>query len=160
VLETAADFSVALCSLEDDPSMPIHTFRMWFIGLGLAVFGAVLGMLFQFRPQVIYVSALFLQLIAFMLGKIFEGVIPGPGSRFHNGGRLWNFLNPGPFSKCACVFRRCLCIEHLADIKEHVAAQIMANTASSAAVACFVFASDDLFYNITINVRVPLKLCF
>ena len=27
----------------------------------------------------------------------------------------------------------------------------MSNTASIAATACFVFASDDLFYNITIN---------
>jgi hypothetical protein len=99
VLSTAADFAVALCSLDDDPSMPIHTFRMWFIGLGLAVFGAVLGMLFQFRPQVISVSALFLQLIAFMLGKIFDSAIPGPGSRLHTGSRFWNFMNPGPFSK-------------------------------------------------------------
>jgi hypothetical protein len=138
--ETAEDFAVALCSLDDDPTLPIHTFRTWFIGVGLAVFGAVLGMLFQFRPQVISVSALFLQLIAFMLGKFLETAIPGPGSRMHNGGRIWNFLNPGPFN-----------------IKEHVAAQIMANTAAKAASACFVFASDDLFYGININVSRPLS---
>jgi hypothetical protein len=156
VLETAADISVALCSLDDDPSMPIHTFRMWFIGLGLAVFGAVLGMLFEFRPQVISVSALFLQLIAFMLGKIFEQVIPGPGSRFHDGGRLWTFLNPGRFSKLGVGTGNYSDSSHLPDIKEHVAAQIMANTASSVAIACAVFASDDLFYGITVNVCVPL----
>ena len=46
VLETAADFATALVSLEDDPGMYVHTFRMWFVGIGLAVFGAVLGMLF------------------------------------------------------------------------------------------------------------------
>jgi hypothetical protein len=34
VLETAQDFSIALCSLEDDPTMPIFTFRMWFAGIG------------------------------------------------------------------------------------------------------------------------------
>ncbi|KAH9941492.1 OPT oligopeptide transporter [Amylocystis lapponica] len=134
VLETAQDFATALVSLDDDPTMVIHTFRMWFIGLGLAVFGAVLGMLFQFRPQVISVSALFLQLLAYMLGRVFETVIPGPGSRFHTGNRFWNFMNPGPFN-----------------IKEHVASQIMANTAATAAQACFVFASDDLFYNIRVN---------
>jgi hypothetical protein len=99
VLETAADFATALCSLDDDPTMPVYTFRTWFLGLGLAVFGAVLGMLFQFRPQVISVSALFLQLLAFMLGKTLEKVIPGPGSRFHNGGRISNFFNPGTFSE-------------------------------------------------------------
>ncbi|KZT64582.1 peptide transporter MTD1 [Daedalea quercina L-15889] len=134
VLETAADFSRALVSGDDDPSLPIHTFRMWFSGLGLAVFGAVLGMLFQFRPQVIDVSALFLQLLAYMLGRLFEVTIPGPGSRFHNGNWFWNFMNPGPFN-----------------LKEHVSAQIMANTAATAAQACFVFASDDLFYGITVN---------
>jgi hypothetical protein len=133
--ETAEDFAVALCSLDDDPTMPIHTFRMWFIGIGLAVFGAVLGMLFQFRPQVIDVSALFLQLIAFMLGKGLEVAIPGPGSRLHNGNKFWQFMNPGPFN-----------------IKEHVASQIMANTAATAAKACFIFASDDLFYGISVNV--------
>jgi hypothetical protein len=111
---------------------------MWFAGVGLAVFGAVLSMLFQFRPQVIGVSALFLQLVAYMICKVLEFAIPGPGSRFHNSGRIWNFLNPGPFN-----------------IKEHVAAQIMSNTAATAATACFVFASDDLFYGITVNVRSP-----
>lgn len=134
VLETPEDFATALVSLEDDTTMYVHTFRMWFSGIGLAVFGAVLGMLFQFRPQVIDVSALFLQLLAYMLGRIFQAVIPGPGSRLHKGNWFWNFMNPGPFN-----------------IKEHVAAQIMANTASVAASACFVFASDDLFYDITVN---------
>jgi hypothetical protein len=138
--ETAEDFAVGLCSLDDDPTMRIHTFRMWFIGVGLAVFGAVLGMLFQFRPQVIDVSPLFLQLLAYMLGKFFEKIIPGPGSRLHNGNAFWNFMNPGPFN-----------------LKEHVAAQIMANTAAVAATACFVFASDDLFYGITVNVSVPVR---
>ncbi|EPT00110.1 OPT oligopeptide transporter [Fomitopsis schrenkii] len=134
VLETAEDFSRALVSSDDDPTLTINTFRMWFTGIGLAVFGAVLGMLFQFRPQVISVSALFLQLLAYMIGRFFEGIIPSPGTRWNNGSRFWKFLNPGPFN-----------------IKEHVAAQIMANTAATAAQACFVFASDDLFYGITIN---------
>ncbi|KIJ51977.1 hypothetical protein M422DRAFT_776315 [Sphaerobolus stellatus SS14] len=134
VLETPEDFATALVSLEDDPTLRIHTFRMWFSGIGLAVFGAVLGMLFQFRPQVIGVSALFLQILAFMLGKMFEFIIPSPGSKYHKNNWFWNFMNPGPFN-----------------IKEHVAAQIMANTAAGAALACFVFAADDLFYNITVN---------
>ncbi|KAH9924915.1 OPT oligopeptide transporter [Fomitopsis serialis] len=134
VLETAEDFAKILISLDDDPTMPIHTFRMWFTGVGLAVFASVLGMLFQFRPQVLNVSPLFLQLIAYMIGRLFEVVIPGPGSKYHTGSAFWNWLNPGPFN-----------------LKEHVATQIMANTAATAATACFVFASDDLFYNITIN---------
>lgn len=134
VLETAEDFSRALVSSDDDPNLIIHTFRMWFTGVGLAVFGAVLGMLFQFRPQVISVSALFLQLLAYMIGRLLEVGIPSPGTRFNNGNWFWRFMNPGPFN-----------------IKEHVGAQILANTAATAAQACFVFASDDLFYGITVN---------
>lgn len=111
VLQTAEDFSTRLISLDDDPTMPVHTFRTWFTGLGLSAFGAVLGMLFQFRPQVILVSALFLQLLAYMIGKFLEKIIPGPGTRFNNGNAFWRFMNPGPFN-----------------LKEHVAAQIMANT--------------------------------
>lgn len=90
-----------------------------------------------------------------MFGKFFEAAIPGPGSRFHTGNKFWNFMNPGPFSKwpgslmyLPLKFGRYSTL----DIKEHVASQIMANTASVAATACFVFASDDLFYNITVDV--------
>jgi len=46
VLETPEDFATALVSLDDDPTLPVYTFRMWFAGIGLAVFGSVLGMLF------------------------------------------------------------------------------------------------------------------
>jgi hypothetical protein len=60
-IETAADYALRLLSLEDDSTLPIFTFRMWFLGLGLSCFGAVLGQLFYFRPQTISVSQLFLQ---------------------------------------------------------------------------------------------------
>lgn len=54
----------------------------------------------------------------------------------------------------ACFFRcpRSYTPSTTADLKEHVAAQIMANTAATAAQACLVFASDDLFYGINVNV--------
>jgi hypothetical protein len=40
------DYATRLISLEDDPSLPIWTFRLLFLGLGLACFGAVLGQIF------------------------------------------------------------------------------------------------------------------
>jgi hypothetical protein len=60
-IETAEDYALRLLSLEDDPSLQVFTFRMWFLGLGLSCFGAVLGQLFYFRPQTISVSQLFIQ---------------------------------------------------------------------------------------------------
>jgi hypothetical protein len=44
--DTDADYSMRLVSLEDDPTLPIYTFRMWFLALGLSCFGAVLGQIF------------------------------------------------------------------------------------------------------------------
>jgi hypothetical protein len=44
--ETDIDVATRLISLEDDPSLPVFTFRLWFLGLGLSCFGAVLGQIF------------------------------------------------------------------------------------------------------------------
>ena len=44
--ETDIDVATRLISLEDDPSLPAFTFRMWFLGVGLSCFGAVLGQIF------------------------------------------------------------------------------------------------------------------
>ncbi|KAI0691079.1 OPT oligopeptide transporter [Cerioporus squamosus] len=135
-IETEHDYALRLVSLDDDPTLPIHTFRTWFLGLGLACFAAVLGELFT-----VQVSGLFLQVFAFILGRGLESVLPGP-----NHPRLktrdnwfWRFINPGPFS-----------------IKEHVAISIMSTTASDQAIAISVFAAQDLYYNITINPAIAV----
>jgi hypothetical protein len=52
----------------------------------------------QFRPQVISVSALFLQILIYVFGRVFAAIIPGPGSKLHKDNWFWNFMNPGPFS--------------------------------------------------------------
>jgi hypothetical protein len=43
-------------SLDDDPTLPVHTVRMYVIGLGLTCFSAVLSQIFYFRPQTVFVS--------------------------------------------------------------------------------------------------------
>jgi hypothetical protein len=56
-----------------------------------------------FRPQTVYVSPLFLQIIAYLLGLVMEEVIPGPNSVHERlrtkDNAFWRFMNPGPFSK-------------------------------------------------------------
>jgi hypothetical protein len=44
--ETDADYATRLISLDDDPTLRIYTFRMWFLALGLSCFAAVLGQIF------------------------------------------------------------------------------------------------------------------
>ncbi|KAG6857484.1 hypothetical protein H0H87_002109 [Tephrocybe sp. NHM501043] len=108
-IETDIDVVTRLISLEDDPTLPAFTFRMWFLGLGLACFGSVLGQIFVGlsnmypKPQTVFVSQLFIQIIAYILGRILEEIIPGPGNvrpqLQTKDTRFWRFLNPGPFSK-------------------------------------------------------------
>ncbi|GAA5886511.1 hypothetical protein JCM6882_001666 [Rhodosporidiobolus microsporus] len=131
-IETAEDIATRCISLEDDPTLQIHTFRMYFLGLGLTAFAAVLGQIFYFRPQTVYVSQLFLQVIAYILGMAWHQFLPN-----RERGKLWAFLNPCPFN-----------------IKEHVAILIMSSTAASSAEAISVFAADELYYNITPNYGV------
>jgi hypothetical protein len=92
-IETAEDIATRCISLEDDPEMIIHTVRMWTLGLGLTCFAAVLGQIFYFRPQTVYVSQLFLQIIAFVLGKLWHTVLPNADK-----GRVWRLLNPCDFT--------------------------------------------------------------
>lgn len=142
-IETDIDVATRLISLEDDPTLPCFTFRMWFLGLGLSCFGAVLGQIFYFRPQTVFVSQLFIQIIGYLLGCLLQEVLPGPGNEHPRlqtaDTRFWRFLNPGPFN-----------------IKEHVAITIFASTAADSALAINIFAADDLFYGIQPNVAIGI----
>jgi hypothetical protein len=71
-----------------------------------------------------------------------ERVIPGPGEQSlvrTSDTAFWRFMNPGPFN-----------------LKEHVAATIMAATASDSALAISVFAAQDLYYNVRPNAGVGI----
>ncbi|KAF8824629.1 hypothetical protein HHX47_DHR8000349 [Lentinula edodes] len=138
---TANDWSLRLVSLEDDPTLPVWTLRLWFLSIGLSCFGAVLSEIFAFRPQTVYVSQLFLQTAAFILGKIMEELLPGPlNPRFPTqNNAFWRFINPGRFN-----------------IKEHVGIVIMSAAATHGALAINIFAADDLFYNVTMNPAIAI----
>ncbi|KAJ6631858.1 peptide transporter MTD1 [Mycena sp. CBHHK59/15] len=141
---TDVDVATRLISLDDDPTLPAFTFRMWLLGLvGLSCFGAVLGQIFYFRPQTISVSQLFLQIFAYILGVALQEVIPGPyneryGFKMPNNA-FWRFMNPGPFN-----------------MKEHVAITIFASTAAGSALAISIFAADELYYGIQPNAGVGI----
>ncbi|KAF8920813.1 peptide transporter MTD1 [Mucidula mucida] len=137
-IETDMDVAMRLISLDDDPTLPAFTFRMWFLGIGLACFGSVLGQIFT-----ISVSPLFLQILSYLLGVALEQIIPGPGHPLEKlqmkNNAFWRFMNPGPFN-----------------IKEHVAITILSSTAAGSALAISIFAADDLYYGIQPNVGVGI----
>ncbi|KAJ9214069.1 hypothetical protein DTO166G4_4335 [Paecilomyces variotii] len=122
VLETADDIVTQVLAVEDDPSINPWTFRMFFLGIGLSVFGSVLQEIFYFKPQTIYVSQVFLTVIAYVLGEGMAYLIPRRG-------RIGHLLNPGPFNA-----------------KEHAAISLMASAASQSALATEALAAQQLFY--------------
>ncbi|KZT55680.1 OPT superfamily oligopeptide transporter [Calocera cornea HHB12733] len=126
VVKTAEDIAALIVSTEDDPELPVLTFRFWVLGSGLAVFGAVLSEIYYWKPQNASVSPLFQLIIAYVLGNAMHFALPTTG--------YWRYLNPGPFN-----------------IKEHTAITIMASTASSTATSIGIVGTLDLFYGFTLN---------
>ena len=92
------------------------------VGVGLCVFGGVLQEIFYFKPQVIYVSQIFLTVIAYPIGEVMAFLIPRRG-------RIGRFLNPGPFNG-----------------KEHASVALMSSAASQAALATGALAVQQLYY--------------
>ncbi|KAL4253651.1 oligopeptide OPT transporter family protein [Abortiporus biennis] len=135
VIQNAEDVAVQVISTEDDPTLPIFTFRVLFLGIGLSAFGAVLATIYTFKPQNATVSQLFCLIIAYILGTAMHTFIPSKG--------YWRYLNPGPFN-----------------IKEHTAIVIMSSTASSVAIAMEIIAAIDLFYNTKLNGAVAIFQIF
>ncbi|OAA73584.1 oligopeptide transporter [Cordyceps fumosorosea ARSEF 2679] len=110
--------------LQDDPTLPAVTFRSMLIGLGLSVFGGVLSGIFYFKPQSVTIPAVFIAVVAFLLGEAMSRLIP------RRDGWLGRLLNPGPFN-----------------VKEHLAVTIMANAASTSALGLQIVATERLYYD-------------
>lgn len=127
VVHDAKDVITHVLHVDDDPSLSPWTFRAFFLGAGLAIFAAVLQTIYYFKPQAIYVSIVFLTVIAYILGELMALAIPriGPVGRF---------LNPGPFNA-----------------KEHVFVVVMASAGATSAVATEILAAQRLYYNMTPN---------
>lgn len=91
----------------DDPTLPVMTFRAWFLGLTSCTLLIFLNTFFTFRTQPLTISAILMQIGVLPIGKFMARILPN--KEFQVLG--WSFsLNPGPFN-----------------IKEHVIITIFAN---------------------------------
>ncbi|BBH00630.1 oligopeptide transporter [Prunus dulcis] len=106
--ERCAIEEVALVVPEtDDPSMPVMTFRAWFLGLITCIILIFLNTFFTFRTQPLSISAILMQIAALPIGKLMASTLPKRQYSLLG----WRFsLNPGPFN-----------------MKEHVIITIFAN---------------------------------
>lgn len=78
--------------------------------------------IFYFKPQTIYVSQVFLTVIAYILGEFMAYAIPRRGV-------IGKLLNPGPFNA-----------------KEHAAISLMSSAATQSALATEALSAQQLFY--------------
>ncbi|KAI7762556.1 hypothetical protein LZL87_008902 [Fusarium oxysporum] len=121
-LETAEDIVTHVIQVDDDPTMNPWTIRMFVVGIGLSAFGGVLQEIMYFKPQVVYVSVMFLTVLAETLGTGLAHIIP-------RWGRIGRLLNPGPWNR-----------------KEHTAAVLMASAASVSALSTEALTVQKLWY--------------
>lgn len=83
----------------------------------------MLAEIYYFKPQTIFVSLVFITVIAYCLGDLMAFAIPRKGV-------IGNFLNPGPFNS-----------------KEHALVIIMASASATAAVSTEILAAQKLYYH-------------
>jgi OPT family oligopeptide transporter len=102
----------------------------------LSAFGSALATIFLFKPQSVSVSIIFLTVISYVGGRALSIIIPKTGF-------VGKWLNPHSFNS-----------------KEHLAIVIMASSASSAAYATEVLATQKLYYNVVPNAAVAILLLF
>lgn len=130
---------------DDDPSLNAWTFRSGLLGVGLGIFGSVLAEIYYFKPQTIVVNAIFLLVIAYVLGEAMSNLIPRhtkrPSLQWLN--PVLKFLNPHPFN-----------------IKEHANITIMCSTASVCALGTEVLAVQKLWYGTDVNKGVGIFTVF
>ncbi|KNE96384.1 hypothetical protein PSTG_10351 [Puccinia striiformis f. sp. tritici PST-78] len=108
-----------LFPLEDDPTELAMTFRSTLTGIIMGIIGSAVGLLFIFKPVMVYLAPVFLQIMCMFLGRALA-LIPG-------GPKWWN---PGPFS-----------------LKETVHSSIIAMAARNVAYSIIMLATEDLYFD-------------
>ncbi|XP_059448526.1 oligopeptide transporter 4-like [Corylus avellana] len=98
----------------DDPSLPIWTFRMWFLGLISCALLSFLNQFFAYRTEPLIITQITVQVASLPVGRFMASVLPETKFRVPGFGSRTFSLNPGPFN-----------------MKEHVLISIFANAGSA-----------------------------
>ncbi|KAL3637549.1 oligopeptide transporter [Castilleja foliolosa] len=117
----------------DDPSLPVLTFRTWFLGLISCVLLAFVNQFFAYRQNPVFLSGLAAQIVTLPIGKFMARVLPE--TTFRVPLTNWSFtLNPGPFN-----------------MKEHVLILLFAGTGASGVYAVGIINIVKAFYHRKMN---------
>ncbi|KAM5580871.1 oligopeptide transporter 4 [Rosa sericea] len=98
---------------DDDPTLPVWTFRMWFLGLLSCALLSFLNQFFSYRTEPLIITQITVQVATLPIGHFMARILPTTKFRIPGLGSEVS-LNPGPFN-----------------IKEHVLITIFANAGSA-----------------------------
>ncbi|KAL5790221.1 hypothetical protein ACOSQ2_005109 [Xanthoceras sorbifolium] len=98
----------------DDPTLPVWTFRMWFLGLVSCALLSFLNQFFSYKTEPPVITQIIVQVGTLPIGHFLAAVLPNTKFRISGFGSKLFSLNPGPFN-----------------IKEHVLISIFANAGSA-----------------------------
>ena len=113
----------------DDHTLPVWTFRMWFLGIASCIILSFLNTFFSYRTEPLTISMISVQVVTLPIGRFMAKTLPTAKFRVPGfGGREFS-LNPGPFN-----------------VKEHVLISIFANVGSSTAYAVGIIDIIMAFY--------------
>ncbi|XP_072955559.1 oligopeptide transporter 4-like [Typha angustifolia] len=94
----------------DDPTLPVWTFRMWFIGTLSCALMSFLNQFFAYRTEPLVITQITVQVASLPVGRFLARVLPTAKFKIPGFGDRDFSLNPGPFN-----------------MKEHVLISIFAN---------------------------------
>ncbi|XP_057977870.1 oligopeptide transporter 4-like [Malania oleifera] len=98
----------------DDSTLPVWTFRMWFLGILSCALLSFLNQFFSYRTEPLVITQITVQVVSLPIGHFLAAVLPTSQFRIPGlGGRVFS-VNPGPFN-----------------MKEHVLISIFANAGSA-----------------------------
>ncbi|KAI4367521.1 hypothetical protein MLD38_023251 [Melastoma candidum] len=98
----------------DDPSLPVWTFRMWFLGLLSCALLSFLNQFFAYRTEPLIITQITVQVATLPIGRFMAATLPTAKFRLPGLAGRELSLNPGPFN-----------------MKEHVLISIFANAGSA-----------------------------
>ncbi|KAJ8640515.1 hypothetical protein MRB53_017209 [Persea americana] len=122
----------------DDPTLPVWTFRMWFLGVLSCALMSFLNQFFAYRTEPLIITQISVQVASLPAGHFLASVLPR--RKFRLGSREVS-LNPGPFN-----------------MKEHVLISIFANAGyafgNGGAYAVMIVDIIKAFYGRSISFHV------
>ncbi|KAI9736312.1 MAG: hypothetical protein M1834_001198 [Cirrosporium novae-zelandiae] len=123
----------------DDVSLPVNTFRMWFLGCVFALIGSGINSFFSAHYPSVTITSLVTQLLSFPCGCLLASILPV--RTFHLFG--WSFtLNP----------------DRRFNIKEHTVITIMSNLSFGTSWATDIIQAQKAFYGLDTPVGYQLLL--